>query len=223
MRFTVRLLSCLLAASAAAAPTRIEVGDREAGWAVPGVELRTTHGLRRVSDNAGVIAADIPEAEGRECWFEVVGHGYGVKPDGFGYAGVRLTLRPGATVRVEVTRASLARRLGRLTGAGLFAESRLLGDRSGGPEQPLTGCDSVFAVDHAGARLWVWGDTNVLRYPLGNFHMTGARTDLGSAPQDRPPLDFRYGHLTETRDGRTSPRGVCRLEGDGPTWASGMV
>lgn len=223
MRFKVRLLSCLLAASAAAAPTRIEVVDREDGWPVPGVELRTTHGLRLVSDNAGVIAADIPEAEGRECWFEVVGHGYGVKPDGFGYAGVRLTLRPGATVRVEVTRASLARRLGRLTGAGLFAESRLLGDRAGGPEQPLSGCDSVFAVDHAGSRLWFWGDTNVLRHPLGNFHMTAARTDLGSAPQDRPPLDFRYGHLTETRDGRTSPRGVCRLEGDGPTWASGMV
>lgn len=223
MPFPRAILPCLLAAALPAAPTRIEVVDREDGWPVPGVELRTTHGLRLVSDNAGVIAADIPEAEGRECWFEVIGHGYGVKKDGFGYAGVRLTLRPGVTSKIEVTRTSVARRLGRLTGSGLFAESRRLGDTAGGPEQPLTGCDSVFAVDHGGARLWFWGDTNVLRYPLGNFHMTAARTSPSAAPPDRPPLDFRYAHFTEERGGQAAPRGVCRLEGDGPTWATGMV
>ena len=216
-------LLCLLQATLAAAPVRVEVVDREDGWPVPGVELRTTHGLRLVSDNAGLIAADIPEAEGKECWFEVVGHGYGVKADGFGYAGVRLTLRPGQTAKVEVERRTPARRVGRLTGAGLFAESRLLGAAATTPEQPLTGCDSVFTVDHAGSRLWFWGDTNVLRYPLGNFHMTAARTPLDAVPSDRPPLDFHYAHFTEQKGGQTAPRGVCRLPGDGPTWATGMV
>ncbi|MBM3825414.1 MAG: hypothetical protein FJ410_01625 [Verrucomicrobia bacterium] len=85
-------LLCLLQATLAAAPVRVEAVDREDGWPVPGVELRTTHGLRLVSDNAGLIAADIPEAEGKECWFEVIGHGHGVKADGFGYAGVRTPL-----------------------------------------------------------------------------------------------------------------------------------
>ena len=60
--------------------------------------MRTTHGLRFVSDNAGVIALDAPELFGVPTWFGVTGHGYGVKPDGFGTRGVRLTpTRGGST------------------------------------------------------------------------------------------------------------------------------
>lgn len=72
-----------------AAPCRLEVTERGTDWPVPGVELRTVHGERLVSDNAGLIAFDLPELLGHEVWAEVHGHGYGVKKDGFGYAGVR--------------------------------------------------------------------------------------------------------------------------------------
>ena len=75
-------------------PCRIEVRERGTGWPVPLVELRTTHQVRFVTDNAGVIAFDLPELMGRETWFDVIGHGYEVPKDGFGYRGVRLT--PGA-------------------------------------------------------------------------------------------------------------------------------
>ena len=62
------------------------------------------HGVRFVSDNAGLIACDLPELMGRETWFTVIGHGYGVNADGFGYKGVRLTPAPGKTLRVTVER-----------------------------------------------------------------------------------------------------------------------
>jgi hypothetical protein len=97
------------------------------GWPVPLVELRTTHQVRSVSDNAGLIAFDAPDLMGRETWFDVIGHGYEVARDGFGQRGVRLKPEPGHTLRVEVTRTIIARRIGRLTGAGLFAESQKLG------------------------------------------------------------------------------------------------
>lgn len=47
--------------------------------------------------------------------------------DGFGYRGVWLKPEPGKTLRVEVTRTIIAKLIGRITGAGLFAESQKLG------------------------------------------------------------------------------------------------
>src|SRR4051812_41855460 len=99
---------------------RIEVIERGSGWPVPLVELRTTHHVRFVSDNAGVIAFDLPELMGRQTWFDVIGQGYEVPKDGFGSRGVRLTPEPGETLRVQVDRTIIARRLGRITGGGLF-------------------------------------------------------------------------------------------------------
>src|SRR5258707_1352077 len=65
-------------AAPASSPCRIEVVEKGTGWPVPLVELRTTHNVRFVTDNAGVIAFDLPELMGRETWLEVFGHGYEV-------------------------------------------------------------------------------------------------------------------------------------------------
>ena len=63
----------MLAAATAAAvqPCAIEVVEKGTGWPVPLVELRTTHNMRFVTDNAGVIAFDLPESMGRRTWFDV--------------------------------------------------------------------------------------------------------------------------------------------------------
>src|SRR5215216_4340471 len=108
-------------------PCRVEIVDKENNWPVPLVELRTNHEVRFVSDNAGVIAFDAPELMGRETWFDVIGHGYEVPEDVFGMRGVRLKPEPGKTLKVEVKRTIIAKRLGRITGGGLFAESQKLG------------------------------------------------------------------------------------------------
>jgi hypothetical protein len=113
----VLLSACLVRA---VEPCRIVVVDKENGWPVTLVELRTTHKVRFVTDNAGVIAMDLPELMGREAWFEILGHGYGVPKDGFGNRGVRLKPEPGKTLKVEVNRTIVAKRLGRLTGGGIF-------------------------------------------------------------------------------------------------------
>jgi len=124
-------------------PCRIEVVEKGSGWPVPLVELRTTHNVRLVTDNAGVIAFDLPELMGRDTWFDVVSQGYERPKDGFGYRGVRLKPEPGKTLRVEVNRTIIARRLGRLTGGGLFAESQKTGRDLDWRESGLLGCDSV--------------------------------------------------------------------------------
>jgi len=80
-------------------PCRIEVIEHGTGWPVPMVELRTTHSVRFVTDNAGVIAFDLPELMGRETWFDVNGQGYERPKDGFGYRGARLAPQPGRRLK----------------------------------------------------------------------------------------------------------------------------
>lgn len=204
----------------AAEPCRIEVVEKGSGWPVSLVELRTTHHARFITDNAGVIAFDLPELMGRETWFDVIGNGYEVPPDGFGYRGVRLTPGPGKTLRVEVERKIIAKRLGRLTGGGLFAESQKTGRYLDWPESGILGCDSVQTAAHRGRLYWLWGDTTLARYPLGIFDSSGATTALRPFTAFEPPLRIHFDYFTDN-EGR--PRGITKMPGSGPTWATGMI
>lgn len=195
----------------------IEVVEKGSGWPVPLIELRTTHHARFVSDNAGLIAFDLPELMGRETWFDVMGHGYEVPKDGFGMRGVRLKPEPGKTLRVEVNRVNIARRLGRLTGGGIFAESQKLGRDLDWREPGLLGCDSVQNAVHRGRLFWAWGDTTLARYPLGVFDMTSATTAVQPLEKFEPPIRLKLDHFT---DDRGVPRGVAKMPGDGPTWVT---
>lgn len=215
------LLALLWSANAfAAEPCRIEVVDRENGWPVPLVSLRTTHGVSLVTDNAGVVAVDQPEMLGREVFFHVESDGYEVSKDGFGYRGVRLIPEPGKTLKIEVIRTMIARRLGRLTGAGIFAESQKTGHDLAWRETGVYGCDSVQTAVHNGRRYWLWGDTTLPRYPLGIFDSSGAMTDMLPLKQFEPPLRVEFQMF---RDGDGKLRGITPMSGSGPTWATAMV
>ena len=221
MKLSSSLLFLALAfASPAVEPCRIEIVEQGNGWPVPLVELRTTHHARFVSDNAGRIAFDLPELMGRETWFEVHGHGYEVKADGFGIRGVRLKPEPGKTLRVEVRRTIIAQRIGRLTGAGLFAESQKLGLEDGWPESGIVGQDSVQNAVHRGKLFWFWGDTTLARYPLGIFDGTGATTAAQASGALQPPLRLPLDYFTNATG---APRGIAPMPGKGPTWVTGVV
>ncbi|QDV22420.1 hypothetical protein [Aureliella helgolandensis] len=201
-------------------PYRIQVVDEDSGWPVPLVELKTTNELRFISDNAGVIAIDAPSLMGHEVWFTVVGHGYGVPPDAFGYRGIRLTPLPGESVQVPVTRFSLAKRIGRLTGSGLFEESQKLGEEADWIDAPLAGCDSVQTAMHRGKLFWAWGDTKFANYPLGVFDMISATTDSKPLDSQQPPLHPRFNYFTSSKG---KPRAVADMPGNGPTWLTGYA
>ncbi len=187
---------------------------------MPLVELRTNHQVSFVTDNAGVVAVDLPELMGRETWFAVSSDGYEVPADGFGYRGVRLTPRAGAELRVEVTRTAIAKCLGRITGAGLFAESQKLGRASDWAETGVLGSDSVQNAVYRGRMFWAWGDTTLAPYPLGIFHTTSATSAVRPLASFAPPLRLRLDYFVD-KQGR--PRGVAEMPGDGPTWISGYV
>lgn len=201
-------------------PCRIVVVEKGSNWPVPLVELRTTNQVRYVSDNAGVIAFDQFELMGQEVWFDVIGHSYGVAKDGFGNRGVRVKPEAGKLLTIEVERHSLAKRIGRLTGGGLFAESQRFGEQREWSESGILGCDSVQCVSYRGGLFWLWGDSVIPRYPLGIFHSTGALSALPLADALVPPLRVTF---TYVRDEQGRPRGIGQLPGDGPTWIFGLM
>lgn len=218
--FSLNCFSGVTTSLIAAEPCKILVKEKDSGWPVSLVELRTTDQQRFVTDNAGVIALDAPEMMGRETWFTIEGHGYEVPTDGLGMTGVRLTPQPGKTLTIEVKRTILAKRLGRLTGAGLFAESQKLGQELDWRESGIVGADTVQIAPHRGKLYWAWGDTTLAKYPLGIFDGTSATTAIQPLKKFEPPLRLPLDYIV---DEKSRPRGVAKMPGSGPTWITGYV
>jgi hypothetical protein len=175
-----------------------------------------------VTDSGGWIAFLEPGLMEREVWF-YLSHspGYEKKPDGFGYRGARLMVRAGETAEVKLQRVAPAERICRLTGQGIYRDSELLGLPVPLPsmnEAGVMGSDSVQAVPYAGRIFWLWGDTNVPHYPLGNFRTTSAWTEAALEPQ----RGIRFQYLTDTQQPHRI-RSMLPLKEKGAVWLFGLL
>jgi len=202
----------------------IRVVDAETGRGVPLVELETVNHLRFYTDSNGTVAFREPGLMGREIFFHVRSHGYEYPKDGFGYRGVRLKTTPGTEAVLKLKRLNIAERLYRVTGAGIYRDSRLLG-RSAPIEQPLLngmvfGSDSVVTAVYRGKLHWFWGDTNRPSYPLGNFHVPFATSLLPGQGGLDPGLGV---NLTYAVGENGFAKEAAKMPGKGPTWIDGLV
>lgn len=202
-------------------PFGIHVVDEQTGRGIPLIELRTVNDIRSVTDNAGWIAFHEPGLMGREVWFYVSGPGYTKEKDGFGYTGVRLTPKAGETTVVKLKRTNLAERVGRLTGQGLYRDSELLGLPCPLPNlNPggVMGSDSVNATPYRGSIFWLWGDTNVPHYPLGNYRTTCATTPLNASPEQGLAFDYFM-----DREKPQQLRHMMPMKEQGAVWLFGLL
>lgn len=215
-------------AAVAEPPFRITVVDSKSGRGVPMVELSTVSGIVSITDSAGVIAFDEPGLMGEDVFFNVKSHGYSYPKDGFGMAGTRLRVEPGGSAVLKVDRVNIAERLYRLTGGGIYRDSVMLGDTPPVREPLLNGKvfgqDSVQNALYRGKIYWFWGDTSRPAYPLGNFAMSGATSELppssgGKGLDPAVGVDITY---FVGADGFSRP--MCPIEGQpGPVWCDGML
>lgn len=205
-------------------PFRIEVVDDETGRGVPLVELRTVNQIRYVTDSNGIVAFDEPGLMGLKVYFSIKSHGYEFPKDGFGYRGKAIETRPGGEAELKIKRINVARRIYRMTGAGIYRDSLLTGASIPIKEPVLDGQvlgqDSVLNAVYQGKVHWFWGDTNRPGYPLGNFHSPGAVSELPG----KGGLDPSRGvDLTYFVDDKGFARPTCKMPGEGPTWITGLV
>ena len=172
----------------------IHVVDDQTGRGVPLIEFRTVNDIRCVTDNAGWIAFHEPGLMNREVWFYFsLGPGYEMKKDGFGFTGIRVTPVAGESTTVKITRSNIAERIARTTGQGMYRDSELLGLPHPLPNlnpAGVMGQDSVQATPYQGKIFWLWGDTNVPQYPLGNFRTTCALSSNEAKPEDGMAYEY---------------------------------
>lgn len=202
----------------------IQVVDGATGRGVPLVELRTVNDVRFFTDSGGYAAINSPELMNQKVFFHVSSHGYEFPKDGFGYRGKQLDVTAGGKAKLELKRINIAERLYRMTGAAIYRDSSLLG-KPIPIRQPLIngkvfGSDSVVNAIYRDKVYWFWGDTNRPAYPLGNFHVPGATSELprngGLDPDQGVNLDYFVAN-----NGFAKP--TAQMPGKGPTWISGLV
>ena len=202
----------------------VTVVDDETGRGVPLIELRTVNDLRYYTDSNGVVAFREPGLMDTDVFFHVSGPGYEYPADGFGHRGARLHVTAGGAARLKVHRVNIAERLYRLTGGGIYADSVLAGVKA--PlRQPVLdgqvfGSDTVLNAVHNGKIYWFWGDTNRPSYPLGNFNVPGAVSELpahgGLDPETGVDLDYFL-------DAKGFAKETARMPGKGPTWLTALT
>ena len=200
----------------------IRVIDSATGRGVPLVELRTVNDIVLHTDSGGLVAFHEPGLMGREVYFAVSGPGYEVAKDGFGFRGARLVTTPGRSATIKVSRTNLAERLYRVTGQGIHRDAELLGLA---PPRPLAagvlGQDSVQAVPYRGRIFWLWGDTNLPNYPLGNFQ-TAAATSPMPGKDFRPSEGVPLTYFVDPKRPEISRR-MVPLKAPGAVWLFGLL
>jgi len=202
----------------------IQALDEATGRGVPLVELRTVNNISYHTDSAGRVAFLEPGLMNQRVFFHVSSHGYEFARDAFGYRGTRLQVTPGGKATLKIRRLNIAERIYRVTGAGIYRDSQLLGHRTPIRQPVLNGqvfgSDSVVTALYRNRIHWFWGDTNRPSYPLGNFHVPGATSkppgDGGLDPETGIDLEYFVG-----QDGFAKP--TAKLPGKGPTWINGLV
>jgi hypothetical protein len=203
---------------------RITAVDEQTGRGVPLVELRTVNGITHVTDSAGVVAFHEPGLMDKDVFFHVSSHGYEFPKDGFGFRGKSLRVTPGGEAKLKIKRINIAERLYRITGAGVYRDSVLLGDKPPIREPLLNGLvfgsDSVLTAVHRGKVHWFWGDTNRPSYPLGNFQVPGATSELPGKGGLDPDVGVNLDYFI---DGKGFAKETMRMPGKGPTWMTTLV
>jgi hypothetical protein len=216
------------AITAVAAESRffeIQAIDDQTGRGVPLVELETVNHLKFLTDSAGRVAIAEPAFENQTVFFHVRSHGYEFPKDGFGMRGSRLKVTLGGKEILKVKRLNVAERLYRNTGEGIYRDSMLLGYKVALTNPQLNaqvlGQDSIQRVIYKGQIHWFWGDTLRLGYPLGNFRMSGAVSELPSNGGLPPEAGVNLRYFTN-QDGFC--KGMFPMEPKGDLiWADGFL
>ncbi|MEZ5569496.1 MAG: hypothetical protein R3E54_14325 [Halioglobus sp.] len=199
--------------------------DDETGRGVPLVEISSTNAVTYISDSAGWVAVNPRDFETEMIYFSVRSPGYSPREHIDGFPGIRVSLRAGGRRIVPLQRTSVAQRLYRVTGEGIYHDSQLLGKDTPFPARDappggVFGQDSVENAIYDDRLYWFWGDTRRGGSPLGNFAVSGAvsalPSDGGMSPDDGVKLEYFV-------DANGFVRAMCPLEGGGLVWISGLT
>lgn len=208
----------------------IRVVDTSTIRGIPLVYLRTTYKTVYMTDSAGYVAFNEPGLmTGDPIWVTVSSYGF-ESPVGFlNVPGMQIHPKPGKSIEIKLNRTQVAERLYRMTGYGIYRDSVLLG-KPVPLEQPVlnakvAGSDTIQCARFKDKLLWMWQDTDQMKFQLGNFHMTAAFTKLPDKLNADLGLDFNY--FTEDNKPNEFARKMVNItlekQGPFPIWVDGLT
>jgi hypothetical protein len=219
LRCFVLLLAPLLSTCADSPYFQIRVVDRQTGRGVPLVALTTNNDIVCFTDSNGIAAWNEPGLMDRDVYFRIESPGYR-----FPGGGATLHVKTGGQIEIKIQRLSIAERLYRVTGQGIYRDSILTGYPAPIREPVLNaqvlGQDTVRVTPYRGKLFWLWGDTNRASGPFGNFSTTSATSELpghgGLDPSSGVDLHYFTGP-----DGFVKP--MCNWPVKGLKWLDSLL
>lgn len=194
----------------------IHVIDEASGRGVPMVTLETVNRIRFVTDSAGWVAFDEPGLLGRRVFFSIRSPGYAFSSASDGGNGVALDTKQGSTVEIKLMRLSVAERLYRVTGQGIYRDTIRLGREAPLPrpningEPVLHGALQVTSLE--GGFLWIWHDVAGHR-GMDSFQEVAALSGAPGVGGLDPSLGIHLDYLAGGPLVKTDEPGSVRLEG----------
>ncbi|MBL9113624.1 MAG: hypothetical protein JNJ83_01360 [Verrucomicrobiaceae bacterium] len=182
---TVMLACTLQAAVAWAAGWGVQVVDETSGRGIPMVVLSANNGATWVTDNAGWACVDEPDLQGQPIYLTAVSPGYVYPKDSAGFSGTEVKVEAGGTVVLKMMRTDLAERMARLTGTGLYRDSKALGKDiaiAAHTPPPLARQSNALTELHRGEVCWLWQEAEQMTHPGQRLAVTGTKSRLASPP-----------------------------------------
>lgn len=198
---------------------KIRVIDAETKKGVPMVCLVPLTQERYYSDSNGLIAFNEPGLMDKVVYFEVMSEGYEYPQNLEDKRAVNLFTKAGDSAIIEIRRTSVAERLYRSTGVGIYRDSELLGEPS--PiEHPIInadviGQDSNLTAIYKNQIFWIWGDTFLPPTYKGSFSVNGATSKLPKNGGLDPNKGVNYKYF-EDEKGQSRP--MIHLKSPGYVW-----
>lgn len=198
---------------------KIRVIDAETKKGVPMVGLVPLTQERYYSDSNGLIAFNEPGLMGKDVYFEVMSEGYEYPQSLEDKRAVTLFTKVGDSATIEIRRTSVAERLYRSTGVGIYRDSELLGEVS--PiENPIInaeviGQDSNLTALYKDQIFWIWGDTFLPPTYKGSFSVNGATSlvPLKGGLDPNEGVNYKY-----FEDDKGQSRAMIHLKSPGYVW-----
>lgn len=205
----------------------IKVVDDQTGRGVPLVELSTTNEISYYTDSNGIVAFYEPGLMNQTVYFNIKSDGYTFPEDMFNNLGVALKATPGGHAEIKITRTSIAERLYRITGEGIFRDSVLVGApvpiKHPLLDAQVMGQDSVLAIPYRGKIYWFWGDTAKPSYPLGNFGTSGATSEWPGKGGLDPSVGVNLSYFVDGSGFSRPMLPSTNFPGPGPKWIWGPM
>lgn len=204
----------------------IKVVDDQTGRGVPLVELKTTNETTYYTDSNGIAAFYEPGLMDQVVYFSIRSDGYEFPEDSLGIRGAALHVTRGGSAVLKIRRVSIAERLYRITGEGIYRDSVLVGApvpiRNPVLNGQVMGQDGGLAIPWRGKIFWFWGDTARPSYPLGNFGTSGATSELPPKGGLDPNIGVDLNYFVD-KSGFTRPMLPSEnFPGPGPRWIGGL-